>query len=357
MLAFLWGKLSIEYAAGRYDGDLRTVSPDMIEQYAHWRGEKGAFASWVLTRHCDPDTGKIREWDTYMGALTRQRSANRQRVSDWREKNRERDNENQRKRREKERIRSTQSEVTITSTAASVEVTNYVAPLSTTNLNKLLSEIVNDNRLKDKSLKASTNGTYSSSVTSELLRSALERYFATFYADASDERVEEVAWQLHATRHSDKGAFVARNEPRAYSTDRTLYQALIDTIAEGVKDKDKAIVVTLKKLQSGKANLEVDEHGETVTERVSRETLAVNSSPLEDARAAELVARVAKSVAMPDPKRVNGARPRDAFAESMRSMLDDIEYGRITQAPETASRSHDVDAQRDEACDVESDVD
>lgn len=364
MLTFLWGRLSIEYAAGRFDGDIRTVTPDMIEQYAHWRGEKGAFAQWVLMRHCDPDTGKIREWDTYMGALTRQREQNRQRVASWREQNRERDNEKQRQRREKERIERAQqqsNDVTVTSTAAAADVTNYVAPVKTLDLNKLISEIVNDNAIKDKSLSANGTEPASRDYTSELLRSVLERYFAAFYADASDERVENVAWQLQGTL-SERGAFVARNEARACATRRTLFNALTDTLSERatIRDRDSAIVVTLKKLQSGKANLDVDEHGETVTERVSRGTRELDSQPIEDDRARELVETLAREKALPDPKRrpvsaEDAARIMGRVASSLRDVLDSIEHD--ASARENVRRSHEIDAsaRNDTSLDVSDD--
>lgn len=345
-LALLWGKLSIEYAAGRFDGQIASVTTEQIEKYAQWRGEKGAFGKWVRERHTDHKTGTLREWDAYMGALAKQRQSNAARVSNWREQNRARDNENQRKRRERERAEKEQqqskSAVDVTrnvrsDTAAVADVTNYVAPLSTNHLEKLLSEIVNDNAFKDKSLSAttnSTNGKKPAGVTSELLRSLLERYMLTFYGEASDERVEAVTWQLHAALNSERGAHVARNEPRAVATPKTLFNAITDTLAERDKiaDKDKAIVVTLKKLQSGSANLDVDESGATVTERASAQTRVYDAQPIEDARAAELISALARSKSMPEQKQ--GGLPLSKMmsqimndaAEAGRDVLRQIEH-------------------------------
>ena len=361
-LAFLWGKLSIEYAAGRFDGQIASVTTEQIEKYAHWRGEKGAFANWVRTRHTDQTTGTLREWDTYMGALVKQRQSNASRVADWREKNRERDNENQRRRRAEQKQQQTKSAVDVThnvekNTAAVADVTNYVAPLSTTTLNKLLSEIVNDTAFKDKSLSASTNGSSSSGVTSEMLRSLLERWLNVFYGEASFERAEVVLWQIHATRHSERGAFVARNEPHATSTQRSLYNALSDMLAErsDVKDYDKAIVVLLKKLQSGKANLDVVDSatGETYTESVSRGTRALDAQPIEDARAAEIVNALAQSKTMPDPKRQNAKSAPignilGSVADSMREMLHDLERAAPIRSSDARTETRSETSDRDD---------
>jgi len=60
--------LSGKIAQHRPDGDIRTVPPVLLERWASWQGERGAFAAAVLSDLCDPP-GILRDWLDTMGKL------------------------------------------------------------------------------------------------------------------------------------------------------------------------------------------------------------------------------------------------------------------------------------------------
>ncbi|MFL5912738.1 MAG: hypothetical protein ACJ768_19505 [Gaiellaceae bacterium] len=62
----------------RPDGDIRTVSPVLLERWAEWRGERGAFAAVVLGELCDPP-GILRDWLETMGKLVAEAEKDRRR--------------------------------------------------------------------------------------------------------------------------------------------------------------------------------------------------------------------------------------------------------------------------------------
>ncbi|HEX7089896.1 MAG TPA: hypothetical protein VF192_07150 [Longimicrobiales bacterium] len=60
------------------NGYIRDESDATLEEWAKWRGKRGAFATWVRAEHMD-DEGRIPEWDDFMGALEARRQADRER--------------------------------------------------------------------------------------------------------------------------------------------------------------------------------------------------------------------------------------------------------------------------------------
>lgn len=50
------------------DGYIRDESDITLEDWAKWRGKRGAFAAWVREHHMD-STGRVNDWDDYMGEL------------------------------------------------------------------------------------------------------------------------------------------------------------------------------------------------------------------------------------------------------------------------------------------------
>jgi hypothetical protein len=82
LLVTLWSQV----AANGINGKLDDVSDAQIERWARWSGERGAFAKWVKNSHID-ESGRIHEWDEYMGKLEQQREKGRNRVREFRERN------------------------------------------------------------------------------------------------------------------------------------------------------------------------------------------------------------------------------------------------------------------------------
>lgn len=80
-LVTFWGSLS---AHGSTNGDLTGITDTQIERWAMWEGKRGAFAQWVRTAHVD-EAGRVRDWDTYQGALEQRREKERQRIANRRE--------------------------------------------------------------------------------------------------------------------------------------------------------------------------------------------------------------------------------------------------------------------------------
>lgn len=67
----------------RPEGIISDVSPALLELWAVWRGERGAFARVVLERLCEPP-GELREWEATMGDLLRRRRLDRERKAEER---------------------------------------------------------------------------------------------------------------------------------------------------------------------------------------------------------------------------------------------------------------------------------
>ena len=82
-----WGKLSRAIARGDVDdrGTIRDVPDALIERWAHWDGEAGAFARFIREKHCDR-YGRVNECDLYNGPLIRQREQTRARVKAFRDR-------------------------------------------------------------------------------------------------------------------------------------------------------------------------------------------------------------------------------------------------------------------------------
>jgi hypothetical protein len=92
------------------------------------------------------------------------------------------------------------------------------------------------------------------------------RFLETFYRDATPERRKEILSQLAAAL-SPEGARVRKGETVNARSQAHLDRCLTDTIRQGVRDPDKAIVVALKKL----IDPELDSRGQTVTEAASNQ--------------------------------------------------------------------------------------
>lgn len=74
LLVTLWGRVIDE----QEDGRLADRDDDVLEEWAKWRGDPGAFAALVRGTFLDP-AGVILEWDTYAGPLIRRRERDRNR--------------------------------------------------------------------------------------------------------------------------------------------------------------------------------------------------------------------------------------------------------------------------------------
>lgn len=74
VLVTFWGNV----AAHAQNGSVGHLSDVTLEQWAHWRRKRGAFAAWLRAHHLDAD-GRVNEWDEYAGALEVRREQDRQR--------------------------------------------------------------------------------------------------------------------------------------------------------------------------------------------------------------------------------------------------------------------------------------
>jgi hypothetical protein len=72
LLVTLWGRVIDE----QEDGRLTDRDDDVLEEWAKWRGDPGAFAALVRSTFLD-DAGVLKEWDTYAGPLIRRRERDR----------------------------------------------------------------------------------------------------------------------------------------------------------------------------------------------------------------------------------------------------------------------------------------
>ncbi|MFL5909451.1 MAG: hypothetical protein ACJ768_02615 [Gaiellaceae bacterium] len=73
-LVALCGKVSVH----RPHGVIGDVAPALLEKWAAWRGERGAFAAVVFGSLCDPP-GELREWRETMGKLVAEAEKDRRR--------------------------------------------------------------------------------------------------------------------------------------------------------------------------------------------------------------------------------------------------------------------------------------
>ena len=60
------------------NGFIRDKDDQTLEDYASWRGKRGAFAAWVRSQHMDDD-GRVPHWDEYMGQLEVRKLIDRER--------------------------------------------------------------------------------------------------------------------------------------------------------------------------------------------------------------------------------------------------------------------------------------
>jgi hypothetical protein len=74
-LCELWGNIAKHTA----DGTIADYPPTMLEHWAGWDGEPGAFHRWVMEKHFDADAGTVNEWEEYQGAIQRRRQADAER--------------------------------------------------------------------------------------------------------------------------------------------------------------------------------------------------------------------------------------------------------------------------------------
>jgi hypothetical protein len=72
LLVEFWANVA-EHCTGGYVAD---VSDMQLDAWADWRGEPGAFASFVRANHLDAD-GRVNEWEEYAGKLEQRREADR----------------------------------------------------------------------------------------------------------------------------------------------------------------------------------------------------------------------------------------------------------------------------------------
>ena len=84
LLVRFWGAMS---RLGQ-DGQVSGLTDREIEQWAGWRGRRGAFASFIREQHTDAE-GRVNEWDEYQGALEHRRATDRDRQQRRRERLRE----------------------------------------------------------------------------------------------------------------------------------------------------------------------------------------------------------------------------------------------------------------------------
>lgn len=69
------------------DGDVSDVPDRLLEKWAGWEGDSGAFAKWVREHHTSD--GRIRDWDETNGPLDTMREGNKRRAQRHREKMRQ----------------------------------------------------------------------------------------------------------------------------------------------------------------------------------------------------------------------------------------------------------------------------
>lgn len=79
MLVEFWGNV----AAHADNGSIVGIPDPLLEEWAGWRGKRGAFAKWLREHHLDAE-GRVSEWDDYAGALEQRRAKERQRLHDKR---------------------------------------------------------------------------------------------------------------------------------------------------------------------------------------------------------------------------------------------------------------------------------
>lgn len=80
MLVEFWGNV----AAHANNGSIAGIPDPLLEEWAGWRGKRGAFAKWLRENHID-DESRVNEWDDYAGALEQRRAKERQRLHDKRQ--------------------------------------------------------------------------------------------------------------------------------------------------------------------------------------------------------------------------------------------------------------------------------
>lgn len=81
-LVELWGNIAKHTA----DGVIRDLPPTMLEHWAGWDGEPGAFHRWVMAHHFDGSAGTVKEWRDYQGAIQERRRADAARQRDKRQR-------------------------------------------------------------------------------------------------------------------------------------------------------------------------------------------------------------------------------------------------------------------------------
>lgn len=82
-LATFWGAAA-EHAD---NGTIADVPDALLERWAQWGGKRGAWANAVRRHHMD-EGGRIKEWDEYQGPLEERRARDRERLKQWRERQR-----------------------------------------------------------------------------------------------------------------------------------------------------------------------------------------------------------------------------------------------------------------------------
>lgn len=70
------------------DGNLRTVPASLVEQWARWRGKRGAFSA-ALTLHVLDSEGLWVLWEDLNGAVLREKDSDRRRAADRRQAQKE----------------------------------------------------------------------------------------------------------------------------------------------------------------------------------------------------------------------------------------------------------------------------
>lgn len=82
-LVMLWGSVAENTTDGRVDD----VPDELLEDWAGWDGEPGAFARWLREHHVTD--GRINDWDEYAGALEDRREKDRERKRRQRQREKE----------------------------------------------------------------------------------------------------------------------------------------------------------------------------------------------------------------------------------------------------------------------------
>lgn len=80
----LWGNI----AEHTVDGVIAHLPDAQLEQWAGWDGEPGVFARWLRESHIDAETGCVREWNDFAGALQSKRQNDAQRQREKRDRDR-----------------------------------------------------------------------------------------------------------------------------------------------------------------------------------------------------------------------------------------------------------------------------